>query len=396
MRQELTPVVILDLAYAGYGIVRSLSSYGIPVIGLFTERDLPEARTRLCLKKVRFQGESDLINKLHQLSEGLGTKPVLILTADDYVKFCLKHREFVEDRFLVQLPPDNVVELLMDKIEFSEYARRKDILVPRCLSLCCADDLDNISQKMKFPVVLKPHNRTPKWVNEKLPKAYLLSHIDDVKKIYHEIRLIEPRLLVQEWIPGQDSNIHYCLTYFAEKGQCLAAFTGYKIRQWAVRLGSTATTAPVDNRHVLQKTCEILKDLQYQGFGSIEFKQHEYDGRYYLIEPTVGRVNQQEYIATLNGTNLPLRCYCFLTGSNIDEELPPLKEIILIDEPAEIASAYVHMREKMISCAGYWKSIQGVRKYRYANRNDLHVFIGLCSKLIILFSKRFFGSIDAD
>ena len=173
------------------------------------------------------------------------------------------------------------------------------------------------------------------------------------------------------------------LTYFSDKSECLAAFTGHKIRQWPVGMGSTATAAPKENQYVFEKTCEIFIDLKYKGFGSIEYKRHDINGKYYLIEPTAGRINQQEFIATINGMNLPLWYYNDISGSNIEEMSPPEKEIIYIDEPAEIFSASVHIRKKMISFIEYLRSIKKSKRYRYANKNDLGVFLGLLLKSVV-------------
>jgi len=388
MPGELTPVVVLDLNYAGYGIVRSLSPYGIPVIGFYTRKNLPESRTKLCVKKIHYHGEFDLTEKLLQLLDWLTVKPALILCTDDNVRFFLNNRQFLEENFLIQLPSNNIVKLLLDKVQFSKYAEKNDILIPQSRLLLEEKDLDHIAENMDFPLVLKPYNRTPIWRNAGFPKAYHLFHIDDVKKVYREVSTIEPRLMLQEWIPGNDSNLYYCLTYFTERSDCLAAFTGHKVRQWPVGTGTATTNAPVENPYVAEKTCGIFKDLKYQGFGSIEFKRHEINGKYYLMEPTVGRTDQQEYIATVNGVNLPLRYYNYITRSAIEERLPPRRKILYIEEHHEIPSAFVHIRRRIVSPREYFKSLKGAIRFRYANRKDPGVFLGLIFKAVaIIFNK---------
>jgi predicted ATP-grasp superfamily ATP-dependent carboligase len=103
----MKPVVLLDLAFGGYGVVRSFSPYGIPVIGFYTQRYLPESRTSLCSRKVYYQGETDLLEKLSQIVEDFGTKPLLILTSDHYVTFFLKNRKFIKENFLIHMPSDD-------------------------------------------------------------------------------------------------------------------------------------------------------------------------------------------------------------------------------------------------------------------------------------------------
>jgi len=388
MPGELTPAVVLDLGFGGYGIVRSLVKYGIPVIGFCNQRKLPEYRTKLCDQKVYFNGKSDLRDKLMQTVSGLGCKPVLFITTDSHVNFVIENRQFIDDNFLIHLPTNAVLKLLLDKTEFTTYARDNNILIPQTHNLFNPEDLENIAESLSFPVILKPFNRTDNWRKANLSKAYYLDTFEELIKLYREINPIESRLMVQEWIPGGDSNVYYCLVYFNDQSECLASFTGYKIRQWPVGTGTGCSTTAVDNPYVFERTIEILQQSNYCGFGSVEFKLHDSNGKYYLIEPTVGRVEQIGYVATVNGVNLPLRCYNSLTLSEIEESLPPVKKVIYIEEPTEIASAFVHLRRRMITIREYFSSLKGPKAYRYYNKSDLRVFRGLFMKAVMYIFKR--------
>ena len=41
----------------------------------------------------------------------------------------------------------------------------------------------------------------------------------------------------------------------------------------------------------------------------MEYKRDRRDGRFYMVEPTVGRTDFQEEVATVNGVNIPLAAY---------------------------------------------------------------------------------------
>jgi predicted ATP-grasp superfamily ATP-dependent carboligase len=49
--------------------------------------------------------------------------------------------------------------------------------------------------------------------------------------------------------------------------------------------------------------------VDYFGFGGVEYKRDARDGRFLIIEPTVGRTDWQEEVATLAGVNIPLMAY---------------------------------------------------------------------------------------
>lgn len=385
---ELTSVVVLDLAFGGSGVLRSLVQHGIPVIGFCDQKKLPEFRTKLCDQKVYFDGESDLREKLEEIASGLSSKPVLFITTDNYVRFVVENRNFIDEHFLIHLPSNSILDLLLDKTAFTAYAHKHDILVPQTHNLFNQEDLENISGALSFPVILKPYVRTVNWRKAKLSKAYYLTNIEDLRKLYAKIHLVESRLMVQEWIPGGDSNVFYCLVYFNDQSECLASFTGYKIRQWPVGTGTACSTTSVDNPYVSERTIEILQQLKYKGFGSVEFKLHDLNGKYYLIEPTVGRVEQIGYVATVNGVNLPLHCYNSLTRSQIKASADPGKKIIYIEEPTEIASAFIHISRRLITLRQYIKSLKGPKAFRYYNKRDLAVFSSLLWKTVTFVFRR--------
>jgi predicted ATP-grasp superfamily ATP-dependent carboligase len=313
---------------------------------------------------------------------------VLYVTADSYVSFVIENRQFIDDHFLIHLPSNDVLKLLLDKTAFTAYASQHNILIPRTHNLFNQEDLEHIAETLSFPVILKPFVRTAAWREAKLSKAYYLNSMDELRKLHGRISPHESRLMVQEWIPGGDSNIHYCLVYFNEKSECLASFTGYKVRQWPVGTGTASATAPLENTFVTERTIALLKEINYSGFGSVEFKLHDLNGQYYIIEPTVGRVEQIGYVATANGVNLPLRCYRSLTGFAIEEDPPPLISVYFIDELADLASAMVHLRKKMLTMKDYFRSLMRKNIYRYYNKGDLRVFLGLFMKAMTLDFKK--------
>jgi predicted ATP-grasp superfamily ATP-dependent carboligase len=349
---------------------------------------MPEYRTKLCERKVSFDGDADLKDRLKETADGLGRKPVLYITTDHYVGFVIENRAFINEHFLVHLPSNDVLELLLDKTAFAEYALEHEILIPQTHNLFNEEDLGHIKETLSLPLILKPFTRTEAWRKAKLSKAYYVNSLDELRELFDRIHPVEPRLMVQEWIPGGDSNVHYCLVYFDEKSECLASFTGYKVRQWPVGTGTACSTAPLDNPYVTERSIEILKQVNYCGFGSVEFKLHDLNGKHYLIEPTVGRVEQIGYVATANGVNLPLHAYNSLTGAAIREETSQVKNVLFIDEAADIASALVHFRKRMMTLGEYYRSLRRTKQYRYYNKNDLGVFLGLFVKALSLDFKK--------
>ena len=47
----------------------------------------------------------------------------------------------------------------------------------------------------------------------------------------------------------------------------------------------------------------------------MEYKRDHRDGQFYMVEPTVGRTDFQEEVATVNGINIPLAAYLHEVGA---------------------------------------------------------------------------------
>ena len=364
MTDKLTPVVVLDITYAGHGILRSLAPYGIPLIGLYSDIMMPESKTRLCSRKYLFKDDKILLALLTRLPEQHGERPVLMLTSDAHVAFYLEHRELLDPLYRIDMPDTALVNLLLDKEKFSAFVLEHELLAPKTLLIQRSSDLELIAKSSRFPVIIKPSLKSHFWFKAGLGKAICISDAKDFIAVCNRALLFCEKLILQEWIDGKDTNLHYCLGYFGKTGDAIAIFTGYKFRQWPVGTGTLSTTSIVDNEWIAKETKKIFKKLGLKGFASMEFKRHDQDGRYYVIEPTAGRVDQQEYVATLNGVNIPLAAYNYLTDLKIAEKPPKKAPIIFIDERADIASAYVHFKRKLLTFSEWRKSLRGNRAYR--------------------------------
>jgi len=96
----------------------------------------------------------------------------------------------------------------------------------------------------------------------------------------------------------------------------VAAFTGRKIRSWPPEVGGTAscTAAPEAHAELSAVTARFFKDTGVTGIAGMEYKCDARTGELRMVEPTIGRTDYQEEVATLNGVNLPFAAYCSELG----------------------------------------------------------------------------------
>jgi D-aspartate ligase len=209
----------------------------------------------------------------------------------------------------------------MDKARFQAIAQELGFAIPRAVHLARPGDLA-ASDALDYPCVLKPVVKTPGY-DKQFKKAYKVDSPQQLRGIFADIDGAA-EMIAQEWIDGGDDRIYFCLQYRASAERPVASFTGRKLRSWPPRTGGTASCVPAPE---FAETLTGLTDAFFAavgciGFASMEFKLDARTGQFLMIEPTVGRTDFQEEIATLNGVNIPYSAYCSLLGRAVPAPCP--------------------------------------------------------------------------
>jgi predicted ATP-grasp superfamily ATP-dependent carboligase len=196
----------------------------------------------------------------------------------------------------------------MDKLQFQDLAERFGFAVPRVVRVDATKGAQP-ARDLRYPCILKPAYKSTRYA-EHFAKAYRVNSPEEVAALWSKIKAVMEEIIVQEWIEGTDSDVYFCLQYRPATGR-MSSYVGRKTCQWPPLVGGTATCAPAPEvqAQLAAVTDDFFTRVGFVGLGSMEFKRDLRDGRYYLIEPTVGRTDYQEEIATLNGVNLPVAAY---------------------------------------------------------------------------------------
>ncbi len=390
--QNMPVAILLGISDTGYETAKSLTLCGIPIIAFEKDPTRPETKTKLCREIHFYDNEAQLLEQLLKALDRLSQPPVLFLSGDALVNFFNEHRNILVGRVRVAFPETECVSTLLEKTRFDAFAIKHNFRVPKTVVVTNREALKQIVETLSFPCVIKPTWRSSAWKKAKFPKVFVFERPKDLKNKFGRIYDVEQDLLAQEWIPGGDADIYFCLTYFDHGGKCLADFTGRKLRQWPVGTGSTACAEPVFEANVQAETMRLFETSNFRGFGSVEFKRHANTGEFFIMEPTVGRCNHQSYVATANGVNFPCIAYQSLTG--IDLGLPERSScpVVWIDDQFDALSIIVSTFTGRLNLTNLFRSYLGKKSFRFCNRRDLgplfHVLLQAPRKLSKFVLKR--------
>ncbi len=364
--------VVLGVADTGYGIIRSLSESDAPIIGFEKNFSAPEVHTKLCEKVYKYKNHQHLLSLLVDFSNKLTEKPVLFITSDPLVMFCIENKDVLSQYYRFHLPEKSIVVTLMEKQKFQQYAERHDCTIPQTVYCNDYDEISHAIERLAPPYIVKPYLKSELWKNAGMDQGIIFNNRETCKKKIKGLLKIESNLIIQEYVEGEDSSIFFCLVYFDENHKCQGSFCGNKVRQWPLLIGDTASAIPCENREIVSETIRFFNKIGFQGFGSMEFKKHPFNHKYYMIEPTVGRPDHQSHIATANGVNLPLIAYSKLTQDRVKAPCckTDRKEVMWIDEPHELVSVFHYLYKGQSKLVEITRSLRRKKVYRFFNIKD--------------------------
>lgn len=327
-RPNSVPALVLGGGMNGLGVARSLGQSLVKVYLADTDVARPEMRTRYAhtVRLDALQGES-LVGDLVALGEGhfRGMRPVLILTQEQTVRTIADAQDVLRPLFRFSMPSAQLLNKLMHKEGFYRSAESGDLRVPKTINIRSTEDIGAALQ-LSYPLIIKPALHSPAY-GRKFRKAYRIDNADEAYELLVRILNVLPDVVVQEWIPGNDSDIYFCLQQVSEKGIAETSFVGRKIRSWPPNVGGTASCTSAPEHSALAEVTErYFAKVGMCGLASMEFKRHALTGEFFAIEPTVGRTDYQEEVATLNGVNLPYAYYRSLTTDGTAPAVEPVRD----------------------------------------------------------------------
>ena len=295
----------------GVYVARALSRHGIDVIGLFRSLSSPGARCRsFSQRHLADTSTDDVIAKLLELGPTLPAKGVLFPCFDTTVVLLARHREELEEWYHVMQPEPEVIELLMNKVNFYRYGIEHGLPLPTTYFLRTAADVEEAAAGLTFPCVVKPPgSKHPAWQARTSLKALKAGDPDELRTIYEQYEgAVNGSLIAQNWVEGSDSSLFACHSYHDRSGETLVTFTSRKVRQWPPHTGEVSAAIEVDDHRVREIATTLFEDLRYTGIGYVEIKRDTRTDEYFIIEPNM-RVSGRAGIAEVGGVELALTMY---------------------------------------------------------------------------------------
>lgn len=365
IRETTTPVVIINCLLGSLAIMRSLGSLGIPLYGIDTDQWAPGVLSKYC-RKHYLAGYDEtqpavFLRHLRSLGQDLGQPALLIPTSDETALFVATYAEELSEHFIFPNNHPALIEQLMSKKEMYELALRHHIPTPKTVFPKNLDDVEAYMETATFPVMLKGvfGNRLQARNHKKMVIVRSKEELLERYTIMEDPA--RPNLMLQEYIPGGDDQIHIFNGYFNARSDCMAAFTGYKIRQFPVHTGCASLGECRWNEDVAMLTTQFMKAIAYRGVLDIGYRLDPRDGQYKVLDinPRVGQAFR--LFVDESGMDVVRALYLDLT----DQPLPPVtprEGRRWVIEDFDVISTYHYFREGSLSLGEWFRSFRRVEE----------------------------------
>ncbi len=314
--------VVVGLELNGLGVARALNAAGVRVTAFCDRPGNAHRHSRAVHHVVTADGHgAPLMAALRAYRAMLDHDPVLFLTTEDAVSTVAEGRADLSG-YRFDMPDSMIVHDLMNKDRFVPLAEAAGLPQPHSVTIRTQADTAAISS-IAPPLIVKPAERSARY-STRFRKAYVVDDASSAAQLATEMLDVTPEVIVQQYVPGGDDCIYFCLQYRNAAGQAVASFSGRKTASWPPQVGGTAecVAAPEHGAALFDLTDRFFAQAGFIGMGGVEYKRDPRDGRFYLIEPTVSRTDYQAEVATLNGVNLPYAAWCSALGRPVPQFTP--------------------------------------------------------------------------
>lgn len=337
------------LHHGGVGAIRSLGRLGVPTYAVTEDRFVPAAFSRYLRGRFDWpttgtEAPEHLVAGLLNIGRRIGRPTILLPTDEEAAVLIAEFPDVLGEWFIFpRLADPKLPRRLADKHGLYEICVEQGVAAPATMSPVSQRDVEEFAATADFPVVAK--NRAA-YARRSAPAVPGTTRLDDPEAL---MRLAagwsaQPSVVLQEYLPQQQSRDWFVHGYFDAQSRAQALFTGIKTRSWPPNAGMTACAYAVSNNELAELTANFCQRIGYHGVVDLDWRLDLRDGRYKLVDfnPRMGAQFRLCETVGDGGQRIDVvrAAYLDLTGQAVPQR--PQREgrrflLEIVDLPARIA-----------------------------------------------------------
>ena len=218
----------------------------------------------------------------------------------------------------VPFPDYDKMLMTHDKAKTFRFAMECGIPVPKTYFIESMEELEEISDTIEYPVVVKPRCKTT-WNNGKptmlkVTSKNYVTEKKDLINISDEIYQKSGKMpLIQEYIYGDGYGVEVLFNH----GEPKAVFMHKRLREYPITGGASTLRESIYNERMKDVALDLMEDLEWHGVAMVEFKLDTKDGEPKLMEVN-GRFWGSLPLAIVAGVDFPYLLHKMVTEGDVE------------------------------------------------------------------------------
>jgi predicted ATP-grasp superfamily ATP-dependent carboligase len=380
--KELKTAVVLATHSIGLGIIRALGKYGVPIVAIYYQKQDMGYVSKYVKEKVPAphpeKSEKQFIDLLIDCAKRY--PDAILIPADDATLVTVsKHKALLSNYYIVACAEWEITKRIIDKKYTYELAESLGIPAPKTIVPQNEADVKKYAESVNYPCLVKPR-QSHKYFEVFGIKMRKVENADELLSAYNEAFQAGMEVLLQEYIPGEDSaGVNYN-SYFWNNDP-LVEFTAQKVRVAPPEFGVPAVVVSKHIPEILTPGRRILQALGYNGYSCTEFKKDARDGVYKLMEIN-GRYNRSLLLSVKCGINFPLIEYEHKIRGKIPSAINYKEGMYWIDEAKDFSAGIKYKKKAKSSLIHYLKPYFKPHIFAVLDIKDPMPFVKRCFDIL--------------
>lgn len=261
----------------------------------------------------KMDNDDIMVAELRSFAEkNINRAMILLGCTDDYASMIIRNRARLEDRFICPYIDEELMNELVSKAVFYEMCEKYGIPYPKTRVLDASfssEELDETALGFKYPIIVKPSSSIAYWKHpfEGMKKVYTAENKEEAERIIREIYAAgySERMILQDMIPGDDSNMYVLTAYSDKDGRVKMTCLGHVLLEEHTPkgLGNHAAIITEFKPELTERFRRMLDDIGYRGFSNFDIKYDARDGSFRAFEINL-RQGRSNFYITSSGINI--------------------------------------------------------------------------------------------
>ncbi len=307
--------VILGTDVNAYSIARSFHmAYGVKSLALGQGKLFMTNHSSIVDVRV-LEGLTDpslFSEKLIGVACELKTKAnrlLLVASSDAYAELAILNKERLSEYYSMPFADPWLLPRLVNKKSFYELCDEQGLDYPST-SFIDRENYLSAENPFGYPVVLKASNSIKYFALEfeGKKKAFILRSEEELRKTLkniYETTEYDDTMILQDFIPGDDSNMYVLNAYVGQDRKVRLMCLGHSLMEDPTPefIGNYLAIVPADKEEVYEQYRRFLEKIAYTGFANFDMKYDVRDGKCKVFEINL-RPGRSSFFTTMAGANL--------------------------------------------------------------------------------------------